>query len=163
MTHLPRHPGREWRWIVRATAVVALLMVGWVGLTSWDAVVGGHPLYGVLLAGTVVGAGLAGWRGLRDGRPPTGWRRVIRVVLLSLALGLVALLAWLRPMGAVEPAISALQSDGKVQVFESPTRIVLSPTTSVSSRGVFFQPGARVDARAYAAILRPLAEAGQLW
>jgi dienelactone hydrolase len=39
---------------------------------------------------------------------------------------------------------------------------VLSPTGTPSTTAVFFQPGARVDARAYAAVLRPLAEAGHV-
>ncbi|MEF2977583.1 alpha/beta hydrolase [Subtercola sp. YIM 133946] len=45
---------------------------------------------------------------------------------------------------------------------ETPTQIVLTPTGTVSDTGVFFQPGAKVDARAYAAVLRPLAEAGHV-
>jgi len=47
-------------------------------------------------------------------------------------------------------------------VSESATRIVLTPAGPASDTGVFFQPGARVDPRAYAAILRPLAEAGHV-
>ncbi len=36
----------------------------------------------------------------------------------------------------------------------------MTPTGKVSTTAVFFQPGAKVEARAYAAVLRPLAEAG---
>ena len=53
-----------------------------------------------------------------------------------------------------------MDSDAAVTVTESATQIVMTPTGEVSSTGVFFQPGAKVDARAYAAVLRPLAEAG---
>ena len=53
-------------------------------------------------------------------------------------------------------------SDSSVTVTEDATRIVLAPTGTEPSTGVFFQPGAKVDARAYAAVLRPLAEDGRL-
>ncbi len=69
-------------------------------------------------------------------------------------------MAWLRPFTAVEPALTAMSSDITVTVAEYPTQIVMTPTGTGSRTGVFFQPGARVDARAYAATLRPLAEAG---
>ncbi len=69
-------------------------------------------------------------------------------------------MAWLRPFSAVEPALGAMGSDARVTVAEYPTQIVMAPTGPASHTGVFFQPGARVDARAYAAILRPLAESG---
>ncbi len=78
-----------------------------------------------------------------------------------LAVGWVAAMVWLRPFAAVQPALAAMRSDASVEVTESATRIVLAPATGAPSEvGVFFQPGARVDARAYAAVLRPLAEAG---
>lgn len=55
-----------------------------------------------------------------------------------------------------------MRSDGAVTVSESPTRIVLRPAGDERDSGVFFQPGALVEARAYAAVLRPLAEAGHM-
>jgi hypothetical protein len=55
-----------------------------------------------------------------------------------------------------------MQSSATVIVDESPTQIVMTPTGEVSATGVFFQPGAKVDARAYAAVLRPIAEAGHV-
>ncbi len=71
-------------------------------------------------------------------------------------------MVWLRPFAAVQPALAAMRSDADVTVTESATRIVLAPSGSAATSdvGVFFQPGARVDARAYAAVLRPLAQAG---
>ena len=57
-------------------------------------------------------------------------------------------------------ALTAMRSDASVQVTESATRIVMEPTGSVSPLAVLYQPGAKVEARAYAAVLRPLAEAG---
>ena len=78
-----------------------------------------------------------------------------------LCIAWVAAMVWLRPFGAVQPALAAMRSDTDVTVTETATRIVLAPTAAGPSEvGVFFQPGARVDARAYAAVLRPLAQAG---
>jgi hypothetical protein len=138
------------------------MVVVWACTTSWGAIVHGHPLYAVLLAVTLLGSAVAGWRTFRPRRRRTGWRRVAAVALLVASLGWIALMAWLRPFAAVEPALAAMRSDAGVTVSESPTRIVLSPTGSASDTGVFFQPGARVDPRAYAAILRPLAESGHV-
>nr|WP_246256043.1 alpha/beta hydrolase [Isoptericola halotolerans] len=53
-----------------------------------------------------------------------------------------------------------MRSDDAVTVTETATRVVLAPAGEASGTAVFFQPGARVDPRAYAAVLRPLAEAG---
>ena len=149
-------------WIARVAAVAGVLVVAWVCLTSWGAIVHGHPLYGVLLGVTLLGAVLVGVRSFRPSQRRAGWRRVAHVAVLLLALGWVALLAWLRPFTAVEPALAALRSDTRITITETPTRIVLTPTGPASTTGVFFQPGARVDSRAYVAILRPVAEAGHV-
>lgn len=53
-------------------------------------------------------------------------------------------------------------SDRSVSVAEDAAEIVMMPVGAESPVGVFFQPGARVDARAYSAILRPLVESGHL-
>ncbi len=77
-----------------------------------------------------------------------------------LGLVWVGAMWWLRPFSAVEPALAAMQSDATVTVTESATDVVLTPTSGADEVGVLFQPGAKVEARAYAAVLRPLAEAG---
>jgi len=148
-------------WITRGVAAVGVLVVLWVLVTAWPVVVHGHPLYAVLLAITLAVAGGVGLSTLRPerGRARRWWLRVPVIVLSVAAVGVVA---WLKPFVAVEPALAAMQSDAVVSVAEYPTQIVLSPTGSSSTTAVFFQPGARVDARAYAAILRPLAEAGHI-
>ncbi len=74
----------------------------------------------------------------------------------------LVLTAWLQPHSAVEPALTAMQSDSSVSVTETTTQIVLTPRQGADPTGVFFQPGALVDARAYAAVLRPLAEDGHI-
>jgi hypothetical protein len=83
------------------------------------------------------------------------------VVLCVGAVGWLVAVAWLRPFSAQEPALTAMQSGSGVVVTESPGRVVLEPADGPASpTSVFFQPGAKVEARAYAAVLRPLAEAG---
>lgn len=153
---------RPWRtWLVRAVAAAGVLVVAWVCATRWDVVVHGHPAYAVLLVLTLVGSVVVGWRTLPERRQVAArWRRVAGLVLLGLGVLWVAAVAWLRPFAAVQPALDAMRSDDDVTVTETATRYVLAPTGDASATGVFFQPGARVDARAYAAVLRPLAEAG---
>ncbi|MFI2104327.1 alpha/beta hydrolase [Isoptericola sp. NPDC019693] len=150
-------------WLRAATLVVvagAVLVVAWACATAWGAVVHGHPAYAVLLVLTLAGAVLAGVRALRARPARPGWRRAGRVVLLVGGAAWVVLLAWLRPFVAVEPALAAMRPDDAVTVSESATRYVLAPAGGGDGTAVFFQPGARVDARAYAAVLRPIAEAG---
>ena len=151
----------RWAWVVRSVAVLAVAAVGWVLLTAWQPVVHGHPAYPVLLGLTVLAALGALWRARRPRARPGRWRLLGRVVLVGLCIAWVAAMVWLRPFGAVQPALAAMRSDTDVTVTETATRIVLAPTAAGPSEvGVFFQPGARVDARAYAAVLRPLAQAG---
>jgi hypothetical protein len=148
------------KWVVRVISAIGVLVVSWCALTAWPAIVHGHPLYGVLLLLTLLVAVVAGWWTFRGRAPWRGWRRVVAVILVVLALGWLALMAWLRPFTAVEPALAAMSSDSVVTVAESTSEIVMTPSGDVSPVGVFFQPGAKVEARAYAAVLRPLAEAG---
>ena len=153
----------RWPWVVRAVAGLAVVVVGWVLVTAWAPVVHGHPAYPLLLGLTLVGAAVALWRARRPRTLRGGWRLAGRVVLVALAVSWVAAMGWLRPFAAVQPALAAMGSDADVTVTETATSIVLAPTTPVGASGgpgIFFQPGARVDARAYAAVLRPLALAG---
>ncbi len=147
-------------WVSRSLAGLGLLAVAWVLVTALPAVVHGHPAYAILLGLTVLGCGWALW--LHRTRRPTlhGWRRVGSIALAFGAVGWIAMIFWLTPFTAQEPALSAMSSDAQVTVTESATRIVMTPAAEPSSTSVFFQPGARVDARAYAAVLRPIAEAG---
>ncbi len=91
------------------------------------------------------------------------WRIAGRVVTAVLAVAVVGALVWLRPFPAGDGAVAALQTDETVTVVDHSTSIELVPTTpSKPSVGLVFSPGARVDARAYAGLLRPAAEAGFL-
>lgn len=150
-------------WIALAVAAGGILLCLWVALTAWGGVVHGHPAYAIVLAVTVILSAVAIWRALRRGDQPRrgGWRRVGRIALIALALAGLAAVAWLRPYTAVEPALAAMVSDESVVVAESPTEIVFTPADAdPATPGIFFQPGALVDPRAYAAMLRPLAEDG---
>ena len=147
-------------WTVRIVALVAVAVVVWACISSWGGVWHGHPLYAVLLGVTLVVGVVVVARSLRPRATRRGWRLVLRVALIALAIGWIALLAWLRPFSAQEPALTAMQSDAAVTVTETATRIVFSPSGTASTTAVFFEPGAKVEARAYAATLRPLAEAG---
>jgi hypothetical protein len=154
-------PAASWlTWVVRAVGVLTLAVVAWVLVTAWGAVVHGHPAYLVLLGLSALVALLLGRRAWRRPRQPSGWRAVLRGGLVVLALAWVAVLVWLSPFATVEPALAAMRSDDKVTVAEYPTQIVMTPTGTPSGTALFFQPGARVDARAYAAVVRPVAEHG---
>jgi hypothetical protein len=139
----------------------AVLVVLWVCVTAWGGVVHGHPAYAALLGLTLVGCGLVAWLIVRRRTRRGGaWRLIGRIALVVLGAGWIALIAWLRPHSAVEPALAAMHSDAEVTITETATAIVMTPADAETT-GVFFQPGALVDPRAYAAVLRPLAEQGR--
>ncbi len=149
-------------WAARVVSLGALVVVGWIAVTAFPMLVHGQPTYVVLLLATVVVAvvGLAfSWR--RRASTPRRRQR-LRTVGLVAALVWLVLIGWLAPSVAVQPALAAMSSGSGVTVTESASEIVLTPTGPVSHTGLFFQPGAKVDARAYAAVLRPVAEAGHI-
>ena len=167
-----------------------MVVVALVLATSWSPVVAGHPAYLVTLIVVAVG-GLAAMAfasftlrsavpALPDApdlpdpppdapapRPARSRARtwglwIGRAVATVVVVGLLGVLWWLRPLGASNVALDALQSGNGVTVVQSATRIELRPTGEVDPTGLIFYPGAKVDARAYAHILRPVAEAGHL-
>lgn len=86
-----------------------------------------------------------------------------RGVVVALGLTLAAVLVWLRPFGADARALDALQAATDAgTVTDATTWLELQPVGEPSGVGLVFQPGARVDARAYVALLEPYAEAGHL-
>lgn len=162
MTDVDRAAGRRdvAAWSGAAVAVAGLVVILWVSVTSWGALVHANPAYPVLLALTVVVSALALWLNLRRRARRPGWRLVARFVVVILGAGWLVAIGWLRPYPAVGPALAAMRSNAQVHVTESPTQITLTPVGAQDQIGVFFQPGALVDARAYAAVLRPLAVEG---
>jgi hypothetical protein len=146
--------------------------------TSWSPVIAGHPAYLITLL-VVAAGGLAaivvatvtrrpasprdastGGGGRSRGRTWALW--ITRVGATLAVVALVGVLWWLRPLGATSVALDALQSGNGVVVEQSATRIELRPTGEPDPTGLIFYPGAKVDARAYAAVLRPIAEAGHV-
>jgi pimeloyl-ACP methyl ester carboxylesterase len=151
---------RDWlAWVTFALGIVGVVVVAWICLTEWGGVVHGHPAYAVWLGITAVASVLTAVVGFRR-RRRGAWRSAWRVTLIMLGVAWLLLTAWLQPHSAVEPALTAMESDSAVSVTESATQIVLAPRHGADATGVFFQPGALVDARAYAAVLRPLAADG---
>jgi hypothetical protein len=148
------------RLVERLLALAGIGVVVWACVTSWGAVVHGHPLYAALLALTLVASIVAGALSFRSRDPLRGWRLAGAIVLAVLAAAWLAAMAWLRPFTAVEPALTAMESTATVKVTETPTQIVMEPGLDPRTTGIVFQPGAKVEARAYAAILRPLVDAG---
>lgn len=125
---------------------------GWVLVTRWASVVHGHPAYPVLLAALVVAGVVIAVRARRP-RSSGGWRTAGRVVAAALLVAVVGAAGWLRPFAA---------TTGDPLAVEGPTIWELRPSGPPSPVGVAFYPGARVDPRAYLALLRPLADAGHL-
>lgn len=158
-----RRPRRLPDWPGAVVAAAGLVVVLWVCVTSWGAVSHAHPAYPVLLALTAIlsiaalALALARRRTGRRGRLPL----VLQVLGLVAGALVIAAVAWLRPHTAVEPALAALRSDGAVVVQETFDAIVIAPRDGAKPSGLFFQPGALVDARAYAAVLRPVAQDGR--
>ena len=153
---------RVFFWITRIVSTLGVIVTVWAAASTGSMLVHGHPAYLVLLVLTfIVSLAIAVRSWLARAVRHRGWK-VIRGIVSVLSLGVIALAWWLVPSSAVEPALSAMSSDASVTVTEAADQIVLQPTGAVSDVGVFFQPGARVDARAYAAVLRPLAEAGHV-
>lgn len=63
---------------------------------------------------------------------------------------------------ATATAIEALQSDGEVTITETDDAIMFVPNGADPEAGIIFYPGGKVEAEAYAPLLRSLAEADLL-
>ena len=177
-------------WLVLGSAMVAVSV--WLGWTRWPAILNGHPamLIASIACGLLcfiaiawsIGSLTIGDRLDREGDPEHPARRtstqvlrrarrriILAVPLLVLAFLLVVTLAYARPFVATPVATAALRSEQDVRISDrfvwyelipvkqDPAGDDIKPTT-----GLLFVPGARIDSRAYAHVLRPLAEAGYL-
>jgi predicted alpha/beta-hydrolase family hydrolase len=177
-------------WLVLGLAMIAVPV--WLGWTRWPAILNGHPamiiagtacgLLGFLAVAWSIGSltVLGRQDQERDSDHPghrtatevlrrARWRIILAVPLLVLSSLLVIVLAYARPFVATPTATAAIRSENGVRfsdrlgwyeltpVREDPSGEAIKPTA-----GLVFVPGARVDSRAYARILRPVAEAGYL-
>ncbi|WP_207344619.1 alpha/beta hydrolase [Arthrobacter sp. E3] len=147
-------------WTARILSVVGVIVAAVAAFLTGAMLIHGQPAYAVLLS-VIFLAGVVAALRFWGRRTATQARfKALRWIAAAVFATALAMALWLVPSTATEPSLSAMKSDAKVTVSETPEQIVLSPAGAVSELGVFFQPGARVDARAYAAFLRPLAEAG---
>jgi predicted alpha/beta-hydrolase family hydrolase len=80
-------------------------------------------------------------------------------LIILVVIGLGAGLLWLRPFPAAEAAVAALASDDSVTVTATSDLITFSPRETART-GLIFYPGARVEPRAYAVLMRALAARG---
>jgi hypothetical protein len=97
---------------------------------------------------------------LRKG-PVRPWLTVVgRVVAVLATVVVLGALIWLRPFGATPAAVSAMSGSGDVRVTDAPAHIVIEPTSGTPTRGLVFQPGARVDPRAYVPMLSEVSRQG---
>lgn len=177
-------------WLPVGLALIAAPL--WIFVTRTGAMLGGHPAtIGILAGVALLGVVAATWAILllvqgerydRYGDPDhprhltrqqQRQRRDLRLALsvpaLLLALGLIVATLYVRPFEATPVAVQALRSDARVQVTEQLTWYELAPARRNASgdlvqptSGLIFVPGARVDPRAYANVLRPVAAAGYL-
>jgi pimeloyl-ACP methyl ester carboxylesterase len=88
------------------------------------------------------------------------WKIIAIIALGALLVALAGgLIFWTAgALGPSDQALSALESDSQVQVIEEPDLIVFEPIGGQPSTGFILYPGARVDFRSYAPVLRRLAE-----
>jgi len=90
-------------------------------------------------------------------------KRFVLVVLMVVALLLAGFVIWASiamPPGTL--ALDALQATDTVIVSETSDYLSFQPAKTESSIGLIFYPGARVDYRAYAPVMRKVAEQGYL-
>jgi hypothetical protein len=177
-------------WLVTGAAMIGVPV--WLGWTRWPVILNGHPvtlaativcaLAGVVALTWAVATLILGGRFDRESAPGeprhrtarelrrrATWRLVLAVPALVVCVVLVSLLAYSRPLSATEVAVNAMRSTGAVRVADRLTWFEMQSTRKnrdgrevKPTTGLIFYPGARVDARAYAHLLQPLAAAGYL-
>lgn len=159
----PAPTGRQpLRWWPLIAAGVTMVVALFCAATSWSSMWDAHPAYWVtLLAVMACCLGMAAWAWWNSpGRPHKAFRTWgLRVVLVVGTVGTISFLLYVRPLAADQVAIDALRPGAGVAVTDSSSQIRLQPDVAKST-GLVFYPGAKVDPRAYAHILRPIAEAG---
>lgn len=101
-----------------------------------------------------------------DGSPAPRTRPWLRVVGrgagVLVTLVVLGALVWLRPFAATPEAVAAMSGSSAVRITDAPAHIVITPTSGTPTRGLIFQPGARVDPRAYVPMLSEISRQGVL-
>jgi pimeloyl-ACP methyl ester carboxylesterase len=177
-------------WLLLGLAMVAIPV--WLGWTRWPAILNGHPamliaglasgLLGLIAVAWSIGSLTIGGRLDLEGdaehpahrtssqvRRRSRRRIAVAVPLLVLSFSFVLALAYARPFVATPTATTALHSEKGVRLSDRLGWYELVPAQQDGegeeikpTTGLVFVPGARVESRAYARVLRPLAEAGYL-
>ncbi len=148
------------RWPARSVSTLGVAVTLWAAISTGDMLLHGHPAYAILLGVVFLACMVVAVRSWLKSAPTGRKFMVLRGIGLVASCAVLVLTWWLIPYSAAPAALAAMTSNDVLTVTETPTRIVLTPPGIPNGTGVFFQPGALVDARAYAAVLRPLAENG---
>lgn len=91
------------------------------------------------------------------------WLRFVgRAVGVLVTLVVLGALVWLRPFAATPAAVAAMSGSAEVRITDAPAHIIITPTGATPTRGLIFQPGARVDPRAYVPMLSQVSREGVL-
>lgn len=127
----------------------------------------GHPAQPVTLGVLALVGLVLLLLGVRDLRSADELRHRRLVVLGRVGAGLlvaviVGSLVYLTPLSATPTAIAAAAGTVDVRVTSSPTALTLTPASGGTGTGLVFQPGARVDPRAYLPLLERVSAAGYL-
>ena len=175
-------------WLVLGLAMVGLPV--WLGRTRWSAILSGHPLLLLLvilcaLIGLIaviwsVASLIIGGRLDREGDSGHPARRnraqllrrarrriILAMPALIVCAVLVGVIGYSRPHPAGDVAVAALVPNEGVRINQRLTWYEMVPIKEDEAgkaikptTGLVFVPGARVDPRAYAHVLRPLVDAG---
>ena len=153
--------GLSIRWWPLVAGVVMALAASLVFSTAWTGVWGSHPIgWLTLVASILAGGGLVAFAVRVAPRDRSRLRRwSARAGLVVCSLLVVGTIFYTAPLPADQVALDAVRDGGGVSVDDSATRVRLDPDRPKGT-GLAFYPGARVDPRAYANVLRPVAEAG---
>jgi len=88
--------------------------------------------------------------------------KIIIGVLLAITIVFVGFVVWAAtPLGPMQEALDAMQSDSKVAV-STDRWLMFEPVNSSNKIGFIIYPGGRVDYRSYAPLARAIAEEGYI-
>ncbi len=149
--------------------VAYLGVVGWSWSTRAGVLIAGHPAHSITLVVLgIIGAlllvlGLRDAASARDLTERPAWLTFVgRAISLLITVAAVGSMIYLRPFSASPDAIDALRGSPEFSVADAATSITVTPANDVYATGLIFQPGARVDPRAYVPILSQVAQQGYL-
>lgn len=88
-------------------------------------------------------------------------KRAVIVILSILVVAVLGFVIWASlPAGPDAEALTALESGDGVDVYQLPGVTVMMPASYLPEIGLIFYPGARVDYRSYAPLMRTISRAG---